>query len=378
MLKVDRVESKKDWEEFIDFQWEINSADPKWVPPLRIAVKDQLDVTKNPYFRHATMRLFLLRRGGKVVGRIGGFIDDNHNKFHDEKTVFFGFFECVNEPEAAKMLFDAVAQWGKSQGMTTMRGPVNLSTNYECGLLIEGFEDTPSVMMPHNPKYYASLFEECGMTKAKDLYAYLVSSSKSEFDPKLFAKAEKLKQAAGVVFRDVRMNDFSNEVERILEIYNDAWEKNWGFVPMDPDEFRHMANDMKMLVDPRFLIIAEVQGKPAGFMLALPDVNQVFKKIPDGRLSPINIVKMLWNLKGPGRKKTINRVRILTLGVKKAFREYGLGPVFYTEALKRAPQCGYPDGEASWILEDNGPMNMALKYMGAQRTKVYRLYDRSL
>lgn len=378
MLEIKRVDTKQDWEDFIEFQWTMNSGYDAWVPQLRIAIRDGLDVKKNPYFKHATMLPLLAKRDGKTVGRIVGAIDEKHNSFHDEKTVFFGYFESIDEPEIAKKLVDAVVEWGKSKGMTTLRGPVNLSTNFECGLLVDGYQDTPSLMMPYNPPYYAKLLEECGLTKAKDLHAYIIDSRTTEFDPKLIARAEKLKQAAGVVYREVRMNEFDQEVDRILEIYNDAWEKNWGFVPMDPEEFRHMAKDMKALVDPRLLLIAEVGGQPAGFMLALPDANQVFKKIPNGRLTPKNIVKLLWNLKGPGRKKTVNRVRILTLGIKRQFQPMGLGPAFYLEALKRAPKIGYPAGEASWILEDNVPMVTAIKYMGGQRTKTYRIYDRAL
>jgi hypothetical protein len=261
--------------------------------------------------------------------------------------------------------------------METLRGPVNLSTNHECGLLVEGFEAPPSVMMTYNPKYYAALFEGAGFAKTKDLFAYEVQGN-SRFSERLLAQSERLKANGNVTFRTVNMKRFDQEIALILDIYNDAWENNWGFVPMEPEEFQHMARDMKAIVDPNLLLIAEVRGEPAGFGLTLPDVNQAFRKIPDGKLLPTGIFKLLWHLKGPGRGQTINRCRILTLGIKKAFRNFSLGPLFYTEYLKRGPVAGYPVGEASWILEDNRAMNRALEMMCGKRTKVYRLYDRAI
>lgn len=174
------------------------------------------------------------------------------------------------------------------------------------------------------------------------------------------------------------MNDFDNEIKRVLDIYNDAWEKNWGFVPMSDEEFRHMAKDMKSILDPNLLLIAEVRGEPVAFALALPDVNQAIKKVKNGKLLPFGLLKLLWNTKGPGRKTTINRCRVLTLGIKKQYQALGVGPILYLEYLKRGPASGYPVGEASWILEDNVAMNRALEHMCGKRTKVYRIYDRTL
>lgn len=378
MITLKRVETKADWNGFIELAWKIYEGDSFWVPPLRIAIRDTLDVNKNPFFNHAYMNPILAMRGDEVVGRVVGVIDDAHNKYHSETTVFFGFFESINDPKAADALLGEVAKWGKSRGMTHLRGPVNPSTNHECGLLVEGFQDSPSIMMPYNPPYYVKLLENWGLVKAKDLFAYDIDGRTVKFSDKLLAQAEKLKQGGVVKFRTVNMSDYENEISKILEIYNDAWEKNWGFVPMTAEEFRHMAKDMKSIVDPNLLLIAEVRGEPAAFSLALPDVNQVFKKVKDGKLFPTGIFKLLWNLKGPGKRKTINRCRILTLGIKKAYREFGVGPLLYAEYLKRGPENGYPVGEASWILEDNIPMNRALAHMCGERTKVYRLYDKTI
>jgi GNAT superfamily N-acetyltransferase len=378
MFQLKRVETKADWSAFIDMQWSIYKNDPNWVPQLKIATRDLLDVTKNPFFKHAVMYPIIATDNGKVVGRCIGVIDDVHNKYHEEKTAFFGFFECIDDQALATAMLDEVAKWAKSKGMTAIRGPMNPSTNHECGLLVEGYNDPPSVMMTYNPPYYAKLLEGWGLTKAKDLFAYDIDGRKVKFSDALMAQAERLKKGGNVTFRPVNMKKFEEEVSTILEIYNDAWEKNWGFVPMNDEEFRHMAKDMKMIVDPELLLLCYVAGKPAGFALTLPDVNQVFHKIRDGKLFPTGLIKLLWYLKGPGKKKAMNRCRVLTLGIKKQYRELGIGPLLYSEYLKRGPGNGYPIGEASWILEDNKPMNRALQHMCGERTKVYRIYDRAL
>jgi hypothetical protein len=378
MLQIRSVETKSDWKAFLDLPSEIYKGDTHFVPPLRVAVKDSLDVNKNPFFKHAFMHPVLAWNGNKCVGRVVAVVDENHNKFHEEQTAFFGFFECIDDQAVANGLLDAALQWAKSKGMKTLRGPVSLSTNHECGLLIEGYDSSPFVMMTYNPKYYEKLLEKWGLTKSKDLYAYEIPSDINKFSERLMAQSERLKQRSNIVFRTIKMSQFALEIDRIIDVYNDAWEKNWGFVPMEDEEFRHMAKDMKAVVDPELILIAEVRGEIAGFSLALPDVNQAFKKVKDGKLFPLGLFKLLWNLKGPGRKKTINRCRVITLGIKQGYRSLGLGPLFYTEYFKRANRGGYAVGECSWILEDNVAMNKALKLMSATKTKTYRIYDRSI
>jgi GNAT superfamily N-acetyltransferase len=367
MFELKQVTTKTDWDQFIDLQWKIYKGDPNWVPPLRIAVRDMLDVNKNPFFKHAYMYPLLAYKGGELVGRIVGVIDDNHNQHTAEKTAFFGFFEAINDQKLANTMLDEVAKWARSKGMTTLRGPMNPSTNHECGLLVEGFADTPAVMMTYNPPYYIELFEKWGLTKSRDLYAYNIGHD-SRFSERLIAQAERIKNRGRVTLRHANMKDFDGEVAKILEIYNDAWETNWGFVPMNEEEFRHMAKDLKLILDPRLLLMAEVNGETVGFGLALPD----------GKLLPTGLFKLLWNLKGPGRKNTIKRCRIITLGIKKKYQEHGIGPILYTEYLKICPQIGYRTGEASWILENNKAMNKALELMCGERAKVYRIYDRVL
>lgn len=376
MVQLKPVQTKADWEAFIDLPFKLYKDFPAWVPPLRIAVRDVLDVNKNPFFRHAFMHPMLAVRDGEVIGRVVGVIDETHNKFHDEKTAFFGFYECVDDQTVSNLMMDEVAKWAKSKGMTTLRGPMSPSTNHECGLLVENFTDPPTVMMTFNPPYYAKLLENWGLAKSKDLFAYDIDSRK-RFQDRLLAHAERLKKRGRITIRQVNMKKFDEEINTILDIYNDAWEKNWGFVPMDPVEFRHMAKDMKAILDPRLLLIGEADGKPVAFSLTLPDVNQAIIKIRNGKLLPFGLLKLLWYTKGPG-KKIMNRCRVLTLGIKKSHRESGIGALMYVEYHKIAPIYGYPVGEASWILEDNIPMNKALTNMCGERTKVYRIYDKAL
>lgn len=375
-IEIRPVRTKQDWNTFIDLAWKYNSKDPQWVPPLRMAVRDVLDVAKNPFFKHATMQPVLAYRGSEPVGRIVGVVDEASNQFHKESVAFWGFFECADDPEVAQALFDHVRTWAKGYGMTKLRGPMNPSTNHECGLLVEGYETSPSIMCTHNPRYYEKLVEGVGMAKAKDLHAYWVPAQLSGISPKLLGQVERIKTKAGVTFRRINMRDFDNEITRIMDIYNDAWEMNWGFVPMNEEEFRHMAKDMKLVIDPAFVFFMEVGGVPAGFTLSLPDANQVFKKIPNGRLFPTGIAKLLWGLKV---KKDYNAVRIITLGIKKKYRPLGLGAMMYLESFQEAIRQKLAGGEASWILEDNLPMVGALlEHMSAKRTKVWRIYEAPL
>lgn len=377
-LSLREVSGKADLDAFIGLPFRLYAGDPVWVPPLRIAVRDLLDPAKNPFFKHARMKSWLAYRDAELVGRVSAVVDDAHNEYHDEKTAFFGFFECVDSPEVAHALLDAAAAWARAQGMTALRGPMNPSTNHECGLLVEGFTNPPSVMMTYNPPYYGALLEGWGLAKSKDLLAFEIHHEQSQKSDKLVAQAARLQQGGHVTFRPVDMKRFDEEIELIQGIYNDAWEKNWGFVPMNREEFHHLAKDLKLVLDPRLLLVAEVKGKPAGFALTLPDVNQAQTKVRDGRLFPFGLAKLLWNLKGPGKKRTINRCRILTLGIKKEYREAGIGPLLYLEYFKRGPALGYPVGEASWILEDNRAMLRAIEHMGGKRTKTYRLFDKAL
>jgi GNAT superfamily N-acetyltransferase len=364
------TETKRDLLEFIKFPWEVYKDDPNWVPPLLVERKVFFDKKKNPFFQHADVIFYLAKRNGKTVGRITGIVNYKHIETHQEKVGFFGFFECIKEYEVAKLLLDSVRQWLKSKGMEIMRGPANYSSNEEWGFLTEGFDSPPVIMMTYNPPYYLEFMESYGMVKAKDLYAYYID--KNRLPPERVNKmAELIKKRENITIRAINMKDFPGEVARIKQIYNAAWSKNWGFIPMTDDEFNHLAKSLKQVIDPHLVFIAEVAGKPAGFALALPDLNQALIRL-NGRLFPLGILKLLWHTK---IKNKINGVRIITMGVVHEFQKRGIDTVFYVETFDVGIKRGYTWAEMSWVLEDNVMMNRVLDLLGATLYKKYRLYE---
>ncbi len=368
-IQVGAVKSRKDFRAFLKLPWKIYAGDQRWVPPLLMDMKTILSRKKNPFFEHSDAELFLAKQGGEVVGRIAGIINNRHNEFHQENIGFFGFFECIDNANVAKALFEAVASWTESKGTKGLRGPANLTSNDTFGFLAEGFDAAPVIMMPYNPQYYLSLLEACGFTKAKDLYAY--DFHRDTPIPERFVKfAEKQLRDSKLTFRKIDLSDFDNEVKTVRKIYNDAWVQNWGFVPMTEKEFEHLAKDLKPAVDPDIVYLAEVDGEPAGFSLALPDYNEILKDV-NGRLFPFGIFKLLL------RKKSVKRIRVITLGVRQKFqKKRGLAPTFYYETYERGKKKGYEEAEFSWILEDNVLMNRALEGLGARLYKKYRVYEK--
>jgi hypothetical protein len=370
-------ENKKELKRFIELAWTLNKNDPHWVPPLRLQVLDNLDTKRNPFYKHAEIICWNAYRGKEHVGRIAAIIDQSHIQFHKEKTGFFGFFECINDPAVAKELLNTAEAWIKQKGMERVRGPVNPSLNHEAGLLIDGFKRDPYVMMTHNLPYYQQLIEGAGYGKAKDLLAFEMPTD-HPFPERITALANKVADKAHIKFRSINMKDFKNEIKIIKEIYNDAWETNWGFVPMNDAEFDHMAKSMKDALWPDFCLIAESKGEPVGFCLALPDINQVLKDIPNGKLLPFGIFKLLSGLKP--KKKKITQVRVITLGVKQRFRATGVASTFYFESYRRANQYGLKRGEMSWILDDNVQMLSAIQgfFGNFPPYKTYRIYDKTV
>lgn len=359
---------------FVALPWTIYQGDRTWVPPLRLQVLDDLDTKKNPYYRHADINLWNAYLDGKHVGRIAAIIDERHIEVHQENVGFFGFFECINNQQVADALFAAAGNWLKERGMEAVRGPANPSMNHTCGLQVDAFDLPPYIMMPQNHSYYMDLFEKAGLKKEKDLLAYPLVRAKGM--PERLARIAKLVQRRNkIVFRSINLKDFKNEVARIKEIYNDAWEHNWGFVPWDDAEFEHMAKSMKDIIWPDYCIIGEQNGEPIGFAIALPDINQVLKSIPSGKLLPFGIFKLLMGVRPNSGK--INRVRIVTLGVKKAYRNSGLASLVYHEFYDRAKRFGLEMGEASWVLEDNLQMR-SLQEDVAAHYKTYRMYQKSI
>jgi GNAT superfamily N-acetyltransferase len=358
---------------FVELSWKVNAGDPQWVPPLRMALEPVLDRKKHPFHQHADVAYFLAERGAEVVGRVAAVVNHQYNTFHDDRTGFFGFFESIDDAAVAQALLDAAAEWLRARGRDVMRGPMNFSTNDEFsspGVLIDGFDTPPVVMMSHNPRYYGRLMDAAGMEKAKDLVAYWIGPDIPE---RLRNAMARLAQRAGVTIRSVRMKDLKSEVAKVQDVYNAAWSRNWGFVPMTEGEFNHMAKEMKPVVDPDLVLLAEkADGEPIGFLLALPDLNRAFKHLRDGKLLPFGVFKFLWH------KRKIDTARILTLGLKPGYQHLGLGAAMYTRLLQIGVEKGYKAAEGSWILEDNHEMCVALEKLGADKYKRYRVYDRVL
>jgi GNAT superfamily N-acetyltransferase len=366
-ITIRSVRSKRDEMVFIKFPWRIYEGNPYWVPPLLMDRKKLIDRKNNPFYKHAEMEMFLAERNGKPVGRIAAIINHNHNKEHQENIGFFGFFECVNDQEVANALFDAAKQWLKAKGVTAMRGPASPSVNDEYGLLVDGFNLPPAILMAYNPPYYQELVERYGFVKAKDLYAYHVHKDKV-FTDKLKRVSELVKQREGVVFRSLDMKRFWDEVRVIRELYNRGWSRNWGEVPMTEEEFMYVAKDLKPIVDPELVIIAEVRGKPVGFGMSLPDYNMILKDNKRGWLLPALVRILLF-------KKRIDFIRIVILGVLPEYLNSGIGGVLFYETAVRAVRNGYYHGEASWVLEDNVMMNRGAELLRGERWKTYRIYD---
>jgi hypothetical protein len=369
-FKIRIVKNKKDLLDFIKFPWKIYKDDKNWVPPLISERKDFFNPEVNPFYKHAEVILFLAEKEREIVGRIAGLINFKHIETHQEKAGFFGFFESIEDYGVAKKLLDIVRDWMKSKGMEFMRGPMNFSVNDELGFLLEGFDSPPVFMMTYNPEYYLDLMERYGMVKAKDLYAFHME--KSMQPPERFKRiAELVRKKENIVVRKLNMNDFEGEIEKVKTIYNLAWSKNWGAIPMTDEEFEHLAKDFKKIVDPDLVFIAEVDGEPAGFSMALPDINQLLIKL-NGRLFPFGIFKLLWFTKF---HRVINGLRLLTMGVIHKYQKRGIDTLFYINTYTNGVKKGYEWAEMSWNLEDNFLINHALETFGAKLYKKYRIYE---
>lgn len=370
-IRILTVDNEKDKMSFIKFQWKIYKDNKNWVPPLIMDRKKILDLKKNPFYQHAEIQLFLAERDGELVGRIAAIKNDLHNKYHNDNVGFFGFFECINDQAVANALFDAAKGWLKSKGFDVMRGPANPSSNDEWGMLFEGFDDPPRLLMTYNPPYYLQLCENYGFVKAKDLFAYKLENHKVLSSEKLRRGAEIIKQRSGLKITTLNMKEFNKDLEKVKFVYNKAWAPNWGFIPMTEAELDAMAKDLKPLVEPSLVMFGEIDGKLVGFALTMLDYNQVFIDM-NGRLLPFNWLKLYT------KKKNINWARIITLGIIPEYQKKGLDALFYWEIVNKAAEKGILLGEASWILEDNEMMNRGAKMMNGEAYKKYRIYDKAI
>ncbi len=367
-VSVDPVRDGRELDAFIRLPWSIYRDDPHWVPPLMSDVRKLLSPEHNPFFEHGKIECFLARRDGRVIGRIAAIRNRLHEEFHDEPCGFFGFFECEEDGEAAQALIETAQERVAEWGLSILRGPVNPSTNDECGTLVEGFDTPPMVMMPHGRPYYDALLKSCGLVKAKDLLAYWI------VPPEIMP--ERLQRGAEIAIRrnpDIRFRcfdkkRFDQEVELFKEVYNAAWEKNWGFVPMTDAEIDHLAAELQQVLDPGLIRIAEHEGRAVAFSLALPDVNQALRHA-NGRLFPFGIFKILWHL------RRIDRIRVMVLGVIEGYRGRGIDTVLYRDFFAYGMKKGYSGTEMSWVLEDNRAMLRPLENMGGRLYKTYRIYE---
>ena len=358
--------------EFIRVPWRVYRDDPHWVPPIVVDYLNFLRPDKNPFFKHAQAAYFISRDiNGRPQGRIAVSIDQRYQEFHGTRVGAFGFFETVKDYKVAEELLNAGREWLQERGAEVMRGPLSFTMNHECGLLIQGFQEDPVLMMPYNPPYYQEFLERYGFTKAKDLYAYWFDAWQ-EVPPAILKLAERLQRRYGFKVRKVNLRRFDQELEKFVVVYNEAWEENWGFVPLDREEITYMAKRLKPLVVPDLALIAETaQGEPAAVSLTLPDYNQVFKRMR-GSLFPLGIFKFYFY------SRHISQGRLMALGVRKKFRNKGLELLLSLHSLEGGRKRGYRGGELSWTLEDNHAINSFIEKLGGKLYKKYRIYEAPL
>jgi GNAT superfamily N-acetyltransferase len=368
------VETESERMRFIKSQWNFYNGDPNWVAPLISERKKLLSVTKNPFYQHSKLKMFLAERGSEVVGRIAAITNANHNKQFGDKVGFIGFFECENDQATANLLFKTAEDWLKSQGMNTARGPVNPSMNDETALLVQGFDESPTVLSTYNPRYYPQLFDGAGYMKVKDNFAYLLKHEDYQSD-KLKRLQSVIRERYKITIRQINFKDavqFKKDTEDIKNIYNASWGRNWGMVPFTDPEWEMLVTDLRPVADPRIVYVAEVDGKAAGFLLALPDINRAMIHNRSGSL-----LGALWCLLT--KKKEVNFCRIIIAGVLPEYRKTGVDAVMYHEISARSRELYTEGGEAAWIDEDNIEMNLALtKTMNGRIYKTFRIYDKHL
>jgi len=373
MKRVVAISTKEDLKSFIDFPHDLYANDPNYVPELFIAQRDLLTPGKHPFHVHSQVQLFLAYDHNKIVGRIAAILNNNHNQFNNTKDGFFGFFDCVEDVETSDMLFNHAEEWLKQKGASSIIGPANFSTNETCGLLVDGYDTPPFAMMPYNKAYYQSLLGEKGFAKKVDLIAYRFGDEGYN-DKSLKIKDALLRrlQHKGITIRPVDKKNFQNEVAKIREVYNAAWDRNLGFVPMTEKEFDHMAKDVKLVLDTDFCMVAEKDNKIIGFALAIPDINQVLINIKRGRLLPLGLFKLLFGL------KKINGIRIIALGVVEGYRKLGIEACFYGNIIEAYRRKNFKHAEASWILEGNDLMNRAIQNINGHPHKRYRIFEKAI
>lgn len=372
-FSIEEVSGSRLLREFIDLPFGLYSNDPNWVPPVRYFQKKLFNRKKHPFHDHADVTVLLARnREGRAVGRIVSIVNHAHNESHNEKTGFFGFLEGEKDPELFSLLLSTAEDILREGGMDKARGPMNFSTNEECGLMIKGFDSPPLIMMTYNPPWYANMIEGTGYEKLKDLYAYYLDSGVSDYS-RIARVAGLVRKRTNAVIRDISVKHIHEEVPVIMDIYNECWEDNWGFVPMSQREMDMMADELKMIMLPQLAPIVEIDGEPVAFAVSIPDANQAFKRAGGG------LIRAVMALKVPLFRTRINQVRVLLLGVRKAYRGRGLEALLIDRVIESSTEKGMGRGELSWILEDNVSMRRILeKDLYAEQYRTYRIYQKDI
>jgi GNAT superfamily N-acetyltransferase len=377
LIRVMRTPSER--EDFITFAWKVYKDNPYWVPPLINERKDFLNPEKNPFFEHAVVEYFMAFRGDEPVGTIAAFTNSAYNEFQSVNIGFFGFFEVLEDREAAHALLHTAEDWARKAGHDAIMGPAQFSTNDESFLLIDGYDDPPRALMTYNPPYYKDFIESAGFPKVMDSWAYslYLPTFIQNLPEKLERVVEKVRHKKRLQIRPIRMKEFHLEVDRFKKVYNRSWERNWGFVPMTDGEIDQLAENLKPIMDPDLVLMVEVDGEVVGFSLTVPDLNQpLLHAYPRPNVPELfTMVKLLWHWKV---RKRAEWIRVIALGVLPEFRARGVDALIYLETAKRAASKGYHWAEGSWILENNEMMNRSIRMLGGEVYKTYRMYEKKL
>ncbi len=369
------VTSKRDRKRFIDFPYTLYRDHTFWVPPLRIELTRILNPKKNAFFGHGRMQLFLAEDGrGNTLGTIAAIVNGMHLKKYDDGNGFFGFFECVERYDVAEALFEAAADWLRAQGLTGMRGPANPSLNDMAGLLVDGFDRWPAILMPYNPPYYADFLARYGFERAMTMWAYYVHHKFAHFEKVRRGVSLVRRRSPGITLRTLDVKRIGDEARLILDIYNEAWSENWGHVPITEGETAQLTADLKQIVDPRLVYFLEDAGTPIAFSVTVPDLNEALLRIPDGRLLPTGLFKLLASVKLGG----IRNVRMMLLGIRKAYHGRGLDALMVLETIETGLKLGYHGCETSWVLDSNKVLINAIESIGGVVDKEYAMYEKAL
>jgi GNAT superfamily N-acetyltransferase len=365
------VTEKDERKEFIEFPYTHYAGNPNWVAPLKIEQKKLINTEKNPFYKNGEIALFLAEHNGKPAGRIAAIIDHRYNDYHQTKTGFFGFFEAIDNQQVTNLLFKVAEDWLQDRGMTELLGPANPSMMDEVGILVEGFDKPPSILMPYHKSYYDKLITGAGLVKAMDLFTYEVNQEGVDRDRMTRAVEIVRKRLPDLKIRKVNLKKIRDEVKIIRDIFNAAWKNNWGYIPLSEAEFDLLAKDLKSIVDDDFAHIAEINGKPVAFSVALPDYNQVFIKMK-GTLFPTGLIKLIWN------KRKINKIRTALMGVLPEHQGKGIDALLHNESIENGLKRGFWSSEVGWILENNVNMIRVAERIGGTLDKVYRMYSKKL